>query len=207
MRTTHVGAIGLGLALLGTAAVGAVGPSDAESAEARSGAWGETPCSAVIAVPTTPGEYYAIDLVPTKRIPGTGLADGTGRVAFAWSPYGVAVSPSGHYIYDVNLEVTRLKPPRTGAYVAWITTPTLDEVRRLGTLAVSDGDGDLAKAAGRVDWNKFLLVVTLEPSDEPSGARWTGPVVMRGMSRSGLMHTLAGHGPFEQEPCQKYGYR
>jgi hypothetical protein len=30
---------------------------------------------------------------------------------------------------------------------------------------------------------------------------------MRGMSRSGRMHTLAGHGPFEAEPCAKYGFR
>jgi len=35
---------------------------------------------------------------------------------------------------------------------------------------------------------------------------WTGPVVMRGMSRSGLMHTMAGHGAFEQENCAAYGY-
>jgi hypothetical protein len=29
---------------------------------------------------------------------------------------------------------------------------------------------------------------------------------MRGMSRSGMMHTMAGHGPFQQENCARYGY-
>ena len=35
---------------------------------------------------------------------------------------------------------------------------------------------------------------------------WTGPIVIRGMSRSGMMHTMAGHGPFEEENCAAYGY-
>ena len=60
--------------------------------------------------------------------------------------------------------------------------------------------------SGRVDWNKFLVLVTLEPSTEVTN-RWLGPVVMRGMSRSGMMHTLAGHGPYENEPCLKYGFK
>ena len=55
-------------------------------------------------------------------------------------------------------------------------------------------------------WNKFLVFVTLEPAEATGEARWQGPVVMRGLSRSGLMHTMAGHGPYEQEPCAVYGY-
>ena len=47
--------------------------------------------------------------------------------------------------------------------------------------------------------------VGVAAGEEP-GAMWTGPVVSRGMSRSGLMHTMAGHGPFETEPCAVYGY-
>jgi hypothetical protein len=60
---------------------------------------------------------------------------------------------------------------------------------------------------GRVEWNKFLLIITAEAPGETPGDRWQGPVVMRGMSRSGMMHTMAGHGPFELESCLKYGYR
>ena len=66
-------------------------------------------------------------------------------------------------------------------------------------------DGDIESQMG-IDWNKFLVLVTLEPSTEVTN-RWFGPVVMRGMSRSGMMHTLAGHGPYEHEPCLKYGFK
>ncbi len=184
-----------------------LGTSEAHARPAVPGEWGEAPCSAVIQVPrvpTAPGEYYWIDLVTTKRVPGTGQAVGTGSIAFARSPFGVAVSPAGHYVYDIGLSVDRLRPATEGVYTAWITTPALDEVNRLGVLEAGD---EIAKIAGRVDWNKFLVVVTLEPTADEAATMWEGPVVMRGMSRSGLMHTLAGHGPFEREPCQKYGYR
>ena len=59
---------------------------------------------------------------------------------------------------------------------------------------------------GRVAWNKYLVVLTLEPTDDPGATKWSGPIVSRGMSRSGMMHTLAGHGPYENEPCAKYGF-
>ena len=59
---------------------------------------------------------------------------------------------------------------------------------------------------GQVAWNKFLGVITREPADA-TPETWQGPIIMRGMSRSGRMHTMAGHGPFEAEPCAKYGYK
>ena len=68
------------------------------------------------------------------------------------------------------------------------------------TIAI-DGDDRLSKP-----WNKYLVIITLEPTDDPQSPRWQGPVVLRGMSRSGLMHTMAGHGPFQQEPCATFGY-
>ena len=155
-------------------------------------------CSAAASL-FAPSSYYNIELVPTKRVPGTGGAKGTARVHFARSPFGVAVSTNGSYVYDVTLVLERIKPKKNGFYTAWVTSSDLKEVNRLGVL------DDSFKATGRVDWNKFLVVVTLEPSEEPTGM-WKGLVVMRGMARSGMMHTLAGHGPFEQEPCSKYGY-
>ena len=85
----------------------------------------------------------------------------------------------------------------------WITTPNLDKIKRLGVLS----DEKVSQVSGQVDWNKFLVVVTLEPSVADDDRMWVGPIIMRGISRSGLMHTMAGHGPFEREPCQKYGYR
>ena len=154
-------------------------------------------CSAAT-IPNVPSAYYGIDMVPTKRVPGTWSAEGVGKVTFASSPYGISVSPRGSYIYNISLGLRRLKRPKQGLLTAWVAKSDLTEVERLG---VFDEDLELS---GRVEWNKFLLVVTLE--SEPV-ERWRGPVVMRGMSRSGMMHTLAGHGPFVKEPCAKYGFR
>ena len=147
-----------------------------------------------------PPEYYAINLVSTKRLPGTRMARGKADVTFAPSPYGIHISPNGTYVYDVSIKIDQLRSPDDGLYVAWLTTPDLEEVIRLGPL------GESGSIEGRVDWNKFLVVVTLEEADDPDQERWAGPVALRGLSRSGLMHTMAGHGPFDQEPCAFYGY-
>ena len=151
------------------------------------------------AAPVDAPAYYAFPVVSTRRLPGTGLAAGLGEVTFADSPYGITLAEDGSYLLDVWLSVERLVEPREGVYVGWLTTPELDQVERIGPLAAG-------QLQGRARWNKFLLVVTLEPRDDPGAAIWTGPVVMRGMSRSGQMHTMAGHGAFEQENCAAYGY-
>ncbi|MDE2793558.1 MAG: hypothetical protein OXL34_01965 [Gemmatimonadota bacterium] len=145
-------------------------------------------------------EYYQFPMVSTKRVPGTGNATGVGEVAFAQSPFGVALAGDGSYDYDFTVRFERLRPPRSGTYVVWATTPELDQVVLAGELA------DPASFSGKVAWNKFLVVVTLEPAFDPDATMWTGPIVIRGMSRSGMMHTMAGHGPFEEENCAAYGY-
>lgn len=123
-----------------------------------------------------------------------------GEVAFSTSPYGVALATDGSYRYDFTVRFERLAPARTGTYVVWTTTPELDQVALAGKLS------DPASFQGRVAWNKFLVVVTLESTFDPDATMWSGPVVMRGMSRSGMMHTMAGHGAFEEEKCAAYGY-
>jgi len=160
---------------------------------------GSCSAAAPVAIPDAPSSYYAIEMVPTRRVPGTGAGVGVGLVTFSESPYGVSVSPEGTYRVDVRLVLDRIKRPKKGVLTAWATKDDLSETKRLGPL------DDAFQASGQVDWNKFLLVVTLEPSEEPADV-WSGPIVMRGMSRSGLMHTLAGHGPYEKEPCAKYGF-
>ena len=147
-----------------------------------------------------PPDYYAIDLIPTRRIPAALMSEGTAHVSFVDSPFGLAMTPDGSYLYDVQLTVSGLGQVSGGTYVAWISTPDLSEVLRLGPLS-ADG-----LAHGQVSWNKFIVIVTLESQDHPLGDRWQGPVALRGLSRSGLMHTMAGHGPFQQEPCAVYGY-
>lgn len=153
------------------------------------------------ALPTcAPPEYYAIELVTTRNIPGTGYSRGTADVTFRPAPFGVSVAPDGSYSYDVRIRFDNLKTPRAGQYVAWLTTTELDEVVPVGPL---DDEG---AASGPVDWNKFIVVVTLEDAWNPEADRWSGPVAFRGMSRSGMMHTMIGHGPLQDEKCAAYGY-
>jgi hypothetical protein len=147
-----------------------------------------------------PSDYYAIELVPTGRVPGTRLSGGTAVQTAAVSPFfGVGIAPTGEYVYDLDIRAEGLRPLARGAWVAWVTDTDVQEIVRLGPL-----DRGL-RVRGRVRWNKFLVVITREP-DDAATETWQGPIVMRGMSRSGLMHTMAGHGPFQQEPCATYGY-
>jgi hypothetical protein len=146
-------------------------------------------------------EYYAFDLYTTRNIPGTGLAKGRVDVqAPPTSPFIVALGPDGSYTYDLHVSLDRMKVPRDGRLVAWVTTPQVDRVQRMSAF-----DSNL-RASGSVAWNKFIVVVTLEPGDEPAAATWSGPIVFRGMSRSGMMHTMVGHGALQQENCAAYGY-
>ena len=145
--------------------------------------------------------YYAFKLYTTKNIPGTGLADGTVEVQVPQtSPFSVHLGEDGSYVYDLRLSIDRMNTPRQGRLVAWVTTPEIDRIQRMGAL-----DENL-RASGHVSWNKFIVVVTLEADDDPSAERWSGPVVFRGMSRSGMMHTMVGHGALQQENCAAFGY-
>lgn len=154
--------------------------------------------TACVADPDPPA-YYAIELVTTGRVPGSSGATGIADVMFKSSPFGVALSPTGEYVYSLSIAIENLATAQRGSYVAWVTTPNLTEVTKLGAL------DDRHEIRGETEWNKFLVVVSLEEEPE-SVERWSGPIVMRGMSRSGLMHTMAGHGPFASEPCARYGY-
>lgn len=147
-----------------------------------------------------PPPYYAFPLVTTRRVPGTGQAKGVGQVTFADSPFGVALTADGSYELEVALSFDGLRAPERGSYVVWLTTPQLDQVERAGEMDTG------TPFTARVRWNKFLVVVTLEDDPDPTATTWTGPIVIRGMSRSGMMHTMAGHGPFEKENCASYGY-
>lgn len=147
-----------------------------------------------------PPEYYAIELVTTRNIPGTGYARGMADISFQPAPFGVSVAADGSYRYDVTIRFSGLKAPRSGRYVAWVTTPEVDEIIPVGPL------DDQGNASGSVAWNKFLVVVTLEEAWTPETSRWAGPVAFRGMSRSGKMHTMIGHGPLQDEKCAAYGY-
>ncbi len=189
-RLVALGALGFGAAAISGATPG--GDAAEPAATAVPG-----PCGATnIRGP----EYYRFPMVSTRRVPGTAAATGTGEVAFSASPFGVALGEDGSYEYDFALRFERLRLPPQGVFVVWTATPALDQVAVAGPLE----DPGIFK--GSVAWNKFLVVITLEPEFDPGATAWTGPVVVRGMSRSGMMHTMAGHGAFEQENCAAYGY-
>ena len=145
-------------------------------------------------------EYYRIPLVSTKRVVGSYYASGTAEVYHADSPFGVTLAPDGSYVRRLQITIDGLRPAVDGSYVAWVTTPTLDEVALLGALE------EPHRLSGLVPWNKFLIVISLEADPRTLGSRWSGPIVLRGMSKSGAMHTMAGHGPFETENCAAYGF-
>lgn len=156
--------------------------------------------SAICSIPAGP-EYYSFRLAPTGHVPGTGYARGRAEIAVPnTSPFPVALAADGSYVYDVYVAIDNMRAPRSGTLVAWVTTPELDRVERIGAL------GETLRASGPVSWNKFIVVVTLEPGDDPDAVTWSGPIVFRGMSRSGAMHTMVGHGALQQENCASYGY-
>ncbi|MEM8488760.1 MAG: hypothetical protein AAF564_24650 [Bacteroidota bacterium] len=155
---------------------------------------------ACVVVDPDPPPYYQIDLVTTRKVPGAGVATGVGTVVYKSTPFGIAVGADGSYIYNLDIKVDRMAPARKGTYVAWVSTPQLDNIKQLGPLEAGH------QISGEVDWNKFLVIITLEETVDPDQPRWKGPVVLRGLSRSGYMHTMAGHGPYESEPCAVYGY-
>ena len=151
--------------------------------------------------PLEGAEYYSVELVTTKNIPGTGLATGRADLSNpASSPFSVGISQDGSYEYSVHVSLERMKIPTAGRLVAWVTTRELDQIERLGPL------DEKLRASGKVGWNKFLVVKTLEADNDPEQSMWVGPIVFRGVSRSGMMHTMVGHGALQQENCAAYGY-
>lgn len=158
--------------------------------------------------PASPGicsiegpEYYRVELFTTRNIPGTGVAKGFVDVTLSpASPFSVQLGADGSYRYDLTVSLTNMRAPRYGRLVAWVTTKEIDHVQRLGAL------DEHLEASGQVDWNQFIVVITLEETDDPAAEAWSGPVVFRGLSRSGMMHTMVGHGALQQENCAAYGY-
>lgn len=150
---------------------------------------------------TASPDFYEIPLVPTGNVPGTGNYQGTARVTFKDTPFDVAVSADGVFHRKIRVDMSGVKRPESGGYVVWVSPPELEPVEKLGVL------GPDGRLTGEVSFPKYLVIVTLEENPREIQGRWTGPVVHRGMSRSGFMHGMAGHGPFRQEPCTNYGFQ
>ena len=127
-------------------------------------------------------------LATTAKAP---RARGWVQLSPTMSPFAVAVRRDGRLVYDLEITVHDLPPVAyVGAYKgyeAWLASPNLDLVRRLGTIR---NDSTLR---GTADWNKFTVIVSAEPATV--GDKWTGAIVMVGRSPSSLMQSFADH-PF-----------
>ena len=144
--------------------------------------------------PLPAADPFTFELVPTAAANG---ARGTVALRFGASPFGVTVTGNGNHSYNAVIETSGL--PTGRSLMVWATTPALDEVVRLGPL------GEDGSIRAPIALNKFLVFVTAEES--ATVQRWAGPILLRGLSPSGRMHTMAGHGPFQGEACGNFGFR
>lgn len=134
-----------------------------------------------------------IPLSGTQSAPG---GRGSMTLTQPGSPFGVTVDDGGFQTFDIEIQVDQLRRRRGAVYVAWAAKPELDEWVQLGTL------GEDSRLTARVAWNQFLVFVSEEASANVE--RWQGPIMLTGLSPSGRLHTMAGHGPFEAMNCQLY---
>ncbi len=143
-------------------------------------------------------DLRCIELVPK---PEMRQASGIVRMERVPSPFGVAVTPEGHHRYNLTFTLVGLPDPATlgpyTAYVAWVTTPRLSPVVKLGEVR----NGQVA--LGEVHFNRFMVMVTAEV-DAAVEAR-TGKLVLRGRSPSDRLEahdlmTLAPLAVFPAEP-------
>lgn len=127
-----------------------------------------------------------IALFATPKAPA---AQGVAKLVYASSPFGVAVTEDGRARYDVRVTASGLpKPSAIGAYsayVAWEVTPDLSTWVRLGT--VSNG----TSVVGSTEMNKFLFVITAEPS--ATQGQHSGPTILHGTSPSGWLQSFLTH--------------
>ena len=183
------------LSLIGAAAVLAVAVGTFAAAEARAAGAADVP--PLVDAKTWVG---ACVLTPeVVRLSGTQNAPG-GRGSMTLtqpgSPFEITVDEGGFQTFDIEIQIDQMRKRRGAVYVVWAAKPELDEWVQLGTLSEEN------RLTGRVAWNQFLIFVSEEASADVE--RWQGPILLTGLSPSGRLHTMAGHGPFEAMNCQLY---
>jgi hypothetical protein len=133
----------------------------------------------------TPFASDTIGLAATPSAPG---AKGYVRLTHAPSPFTVAVGVDGPLVYDLAIETTGLLDPAPlggKVYIAWVASRALDRYERIGVL------DSHTRIDGRTAMDKFLVVITAEPSADAVAP--AGPIVMHGMSPSGKLQSFQGH--------------
>ena len=131
--------------------------------------------------------------IPLKGTAPSSRMTGVAVLTPARSPFGLATTKDGRFVFNIAIETPVLPPPSSfGAqfttYVAWVATADLERIERIGPLTTE------TRARGKVAMNKFLVVITAEPN--ATGIKWTGPIVMRGTSASSYLSNFSGHTMF-----------
>lgn len=158
-------------------------PLDALTLPTRGAQVGSTAAVASDTVPQTP--FYEIVLRRPGQLSGRGF--GTVTIAFPETPFNVAVTGRGHYVYDLRISSLRL-PWRPGiVQTVWVASADLERIDKVGAI----GRGETLTF--RVDFaNQFLVFVSEESSTEVEQPQ--GRIVARGISRSGRMDGMFSHG-------------
>ncbi len=152
-----------------------------------------TPWTAAPPVGTCLLTPEVVRLSGTQSAPGS---RGSMTLTQPGSPFEITVDEGGFQTFDIEILVDQMRRRRGAVYVVWAAKPELDEWMQLGTLS------DENRLEARVAWNQFLIFVSEEASADVE--RWQGPIMLTGLSPSGRLHTMAGHGPFEAMNCQLY---
>jgi FtsP/CotA-like multicopper oxidase with cupredoxin domain len=122
-------------------------------------------------------DLYCIELIAAPRIVGV-----SGRVELIVrpGPFTVDVTAAGVLRFSPVIKLEGLPAPASlgqySTYVAWVATPVMDHVIRLGE--VRNGRAELPAIA----LDKFMILVTAEP--EANVTAPSGPFVLRGASPS-----------------------
>ncbi len=139
-----------------------------------------TPCRAGADGPLPSADLYCMELTPIPALSDQGIT-ATFELNRIPSPFGTNVTRYGNQVYAPVLRVAGLPDAQAfdsaaTAWVAWIATPEMMAIRKLGV--VGNGEHRLPN----VDWPKFLILVTAEPS--PDVEETSFRVALRGLSPS-----------------------
>ena len=141
--------------------------------------------------------------LPPDRFPlfptmGNEGASGIVLLQQPWSPYGVSVDEHGRVLYDLRIVLEGLPKVSGEVYRVWLTTPALSDVENVGQLEAA---GELGAESSR---HQLMVVVSREAKDgtdlRASGAKWSGPIILRGFSAGARVTPLAQHSLFQQSP-------
>jgi hypothetical protein len=138
------------------------------------------------------------DRFPLFPTMGNEGASGLVLLQQPWSPYGVSVDEHGRVLYDLRIVLEGIPKVAGEVYRVWLTTPTLTDVEYVGQLEV---DGELGAESSH---QQLMVVVSRESADGPdsraAGAKWSGPIILRGFSAGARVTPLAQHSLFQPSP-------